>query len=321
MHGYELAMGKIDLHTIRGKKEMYYRLRGKKKSGFQFAVMTRFVLRLLILFAISQTARAGIIYGDGQHHIISTSVEEDIIVVGYARVNEPFRSTTVDIVHEGKIGGDVTVGSFGFVNVAGGSIQGNVGSIADGGGIYISSGAIQGSVEVTGVTSLHISSAHIGGNVYYGKSYDKFSITDSVIAGDVTTAAARSSISNTTIHGILRSVIAPKMVISDCSLYSGIEASSYSVFSLKQCGITGNITVNDHSVLIIRGNGFKVNGVDFVSGNLSPFYSGEVTGLSATGRLIDFDFTINDYAEIILIPEPSALILLGMGGLFLRKKI
>jgi len=291
-----------------------------KKNIVSFCFIAR-LTSLIFVVAISQIASADILYNDGGHYSISNYVEDNVGVTG--RFTEPFQSTTVDIINGGNINGNVTVGSGGIANLAGGSIQGDFISNADAGSINITSGSVLGSVEVIGITSLHISSAGIGGNVYYGMSTDFFSITDSTIGGDITTAAvnlSNVSLSNSTVNGVLRSVVAPKMLISECLLNSGIEASGLSVFSLFDSGIAGDVIASDFAAIYIRGDAFKVNGTDWDFGGLSSFGSGNVTGITSSGEMIDFDFNISDSAEIFLIPEPTTLMLFGLGGLLLQKR-
>jgi len=293
-----------------------------KKKSYTISSTAGLII-FVIIIGISQLAIAEIVYSDGAHYTISSYIDGNVTVTGCARVGEPLQNTAVDIINGGDINGNVTVGSLGIVNLTGGRIQGDLVSTADLGNIHIASGTVLGSVKVTGDTPLHISSADIDGNIYFGRSNDSFSITDSIIGGDITTAAvnfSNVSLSNTTVNGVLRSVVAPKMLISDCLLNSGIEASSFSAFSLFDSGIVGDVVASDFATIYIRGEGFKVNGIDYTFGSLSSFGFGNVTGLASSGQLIDFDFSINDNAEIFLIPEPATLIFLGIGCLFLGKK-
>ncbi len=288
--------------------------------------MKKIAVSIAILLTAACSVSAELIWADGQHHIVDTYIADSLGVSGYMKVDGTWYETTVDILDNGDIGGNVSVGSLGIVNLAGGLIQGNLNGNADAGNINVSGGTILGYVEVTGVTPLHISSADIGGNVYYGLSNDLFSITDSTIGGDIITAAVNSSdwrdilISNTVVNGMLKSVVAPKMTVSDSLLQTGIQASSFSYFSIVDSGITGDVIADASAIIRIEGENFEVDSIDFAYGGLSGFGSGHVTGFSNNGQLIDFDFSISDSAEIILVPEPTTLILYGLGGLVLRKR-
>ena len=62
------------------------------------------------------------------------------------------------------------------------------------------------------------------------------------------------------------------------------------------------------------------------SGSWGINYSGTITGTLADGTALDNPFTvynIGDFAgtaDIIVVPEPATLLLLSLGGLFLRKR-
>jgi hypothetical protein len=48
--------------------------------------------------------------------------------------------------------------------------------------------------------------------------------------------------------------------------------------------------------------------------------SGTLTGTLLSGEEIHFDFYLSNDAAILLVPEPTTLLLLGMGGLLIRKR-
>lgn len=95
------------------------------------------------------------------------------------------------------------------------------------------------------------------------------------------------------------------------------------VFGSAQVAYSGGsfdlgIIVGENGILTIEGTDFAVDGipVDFSKVNIS---SGHITGMLDSGDILDTDFSILDSAQIYLMPEPSALLLLAAGVIFMRR--
>jgi hypothetical protein len=89
------------------------------------------------------------------------------------------------------------------------------------------------------------------------------------------------------------------------------------------------LEVGEMAALTIYGSNFAIDGIPFVSGEITSIlggsYSSEpfrrLTGTLANGDIINNQFQIGDYASITLIPEPASLLLLVLGGILaIRKK-
>jgi hypothetical protein len=80
--------------------------------------------------------------------------------------------------------------------------------------------------------------------------------------------------------------------------------------------------------LIINGSNFAIDGTPFVSGQITSILGGDfsnepsrrLTGILANGDIINNQFLIGNTAEIVLVPEPATLLLLGFGMVMLRRK-
>lgn len=86
---------------------------------------------------------------------------------------------------------------------------------------------------------------------------------------------------------------------------------------------------SDYSQITFLGSDFNINGVPSGYGELKSILGGHwndepvrhLTGILASGELINNDFYIGGNAKIILaVPEPATLLLFGLGFVFLRKK-
>lgn len=94
-------------------------------------------------------------------------------------------------------------------------------------------------------------------------------------------------------------------------------------------GIIDNyIFLKDDSIIVLNGANFAIDGTPFVSGEITSILGGTLesephrwlTGTLANGDIINNQFKIGDTAKIVLIPEPCTMLLLGLGGMLIRKR-
>lgn len=85
----------------------------------------------------------------------------------------------------------------------------------------------------------------------------------------------------------------------------------------------GGSIKSDYSTIQIIGSNFAIGGVPVSFGSYfaADYPSGHLTGMLQDGTLLDHDFLIYDESRIVLsIPEPSSIILIGIGALSIFRK-
>ena len=112
-----------------------------------------------------------------------------------------------------------------------------------------------------------------------------------------------------------QSVISGGLITSDLNTFNDSEVFIYGGT------IEYGLNIQDNSQVTISGTNFAINGfpVDYGTYTASDYTSGILTGILANGGPINNDFGIANNASITLIPEPSTLLLLGLGAVVLRK--
>jgi len=77
------------------------------------------------------------------------------------------------------------------------------------------------------------------------------------------------------------------------------------------------------SLITFYGSDFAINGQPVALGEYASSYcshSGQVTGTLTDGSLLNTSFGLKGNADILFIPEPATVLLLGLGGFVLRRR-
>jgi len=119
----------------------------------------------------------------------------------------------------------------------------------------------------------------------------------------------------------------------DFAIISSIYGYEDSTINIYGGYIQNDLHLQDQSLIKIFGYDFAVDGQAVGYGEFSSIFGGlysdepsrHLTGtlLNGTfinGGAIDCDFYIGHDAKIILIPEPATVLLLGLGGLILKRR-
>lgn len=273
----------------------------------------------LLLSLVSPNVNADIWYEDGLTHNIAGTIIDSV----YVR-NDFFDNNTTVNIYEGAsiINGYVNVGDDSILNFSGGSID------------YRLIGYHNSQINMSGGT--------IGWRLW-ANDYCHINLTGGTIESEVRAFDfSEVEISGGTMWGLSTSgsgkIIFSGGTTSNCFLNDnskiifsgGINQGGSSVNGNSEIIFSGGLVGNSHSVsnssrMIFMGTDFAINGVSVGFGTFGTDgrdrISGHLTGTLANGDLLDTTIIISDNASMILVvPEPTTLLLFGMGGLLMRKR-
>jgi len=259
----------------------------------------------LVLFLCACPAIGTIYLNDGGIHDIDYKIEDSL----WVDYGTPGLYTTVNWLDGGKISDALCGYKNSRISISGGTVR-NLNSW-DSSQVDVSGGSIyaylvscdSSQVDIFGGSICELCSYHSSQVDISGGSISEFGSYDS----------SHVKISGGSISGEwLRSYDTSQVDISGGSI--GVDA----LFEL--C---------DESMVQIFGYDFAVDGQPVGYGELTSIHGGHpyneplrhLTGTLLSGEFIDKDFRIGHDAKIVLtIPEPATVLLLGLGGLALRKR-
>ena len=281
------------------------------------------VVVAIVCIAIPQ-ALALTEYNDGDTYDIATTINDEV----WVDYQSPGEQTTVNWLTGASIPHpyDLSVYEDGRLNIYDGSI-GHVLSVNDRSQVNVSGGSINDFVVVSDNSRINISGGAIAYE-FYAENSSQATISDGSI-GDylVATDSSYIDISGGSIDNYLRALESSQVTISGGSIgqYLWAEGSQVEVFG---GAVGGELRATWSPGIIIYGLDFAVDGQPIGYDELSSIFGTDyrdepfrhLTGTLASGELIDNDFRIGHNAQIILVPEPSTLLLLGLGAVILIRK-
>jgi hypothetical protein len=92
-----------------------------------------------------------------------------------------------------------------------------------------------------------------------------------------------------------------------------ITASGFSTIEISG-GTIGDIFADESSLIVINGLDFNY-GYGYITDT-----TGFLTGILSSGEMIETNFERYGDAQILIVPEPAALLLVGIGGVMIRRR-
>ena len=264
-------------------------------------MMQVMVMWFLISSCVVLAEDPPIVFDDGLSHTINSNIyQNDYIDVDMNVNNIP--GTNINIMDNSLVGG-----LYAYNNSS----------------IYMSGGQIDNNLAVRDDAFASFSNGHI---VWHIDVYDN---AEAVMSGGSLYGLRVHHNSNVTITG---GIIEDRISVKDnavVTLSGGLLQNGPSNTSLS---------VSTNALIYLDGTGFEIDGISLHNGDkLSDFgqlipnsiydyYTGRVTGILSDGSALNSDFMIFNtefllgIADIVIIPEPATLILIGLGSVIIRKK-
>jgi hypothetical protein len=196
------------------------------------------------------------------------------------------------------------------VNMSGGQVEANLYAL-DSSSVDIAGGAVHGFLETLGSNTVHISGGEIADLIPGVAS--TVDIVDGTIGSLVPWGSSTVDISGGSFSRQVCATSSSTVNISGGVFHDAVRASDSGTVNIVGGTIkeieSGSGFGLQNSVITVWGTSFN-----YPYGAI-PDSSGNLTGILASGDPIDAHFEIRSDASIVLVPEPSAAVLFGVGAL------
>ncbi len=265
---------------------------------------TTICVMAVVLCLAGSPVFGGIEFKDGGVHNIDYEITQAIGVDWQA----PGMFTTVNWLEGASAGMGLNAYENSRVNICGGSIAW-WSWIHDRSKVTMSGGSIGEELRAYDDSQVTVSGGSIGGQLlaYY---------------------SSQITVSGGSIGGDLHSYDSSRVTVSGGSIGKNLWADDSSQVTMCGGSIGGELRLETSGILTTLGSDFAVDGTPFGYGELTSITGGldrdeplrHLTGILASGDLLANDFRIGQSARIVLVPEPTTFLLLGLGGLMVSRR-
>jgi hypothetical protein len=276
-----------------------------------------------VLFLCAYPALGTIEFKDGLTHDINYEIDDTV----YVDYQTPARYTTINWLDGGRI--EQPYSLFGFedsrINVLGGYIDRlHVSSI-----VTVNNGSVN-YIAAADNSTLNVTGGKIKGISTYNTSTTI--ISNGLISNNIQTHnSSEVTISGGTINNYVHAYDNSIITISGGVTNNAIISHDSGIIDIMGGTINSSFQAYDGTIYLY-GSNFSVNSTALSFGDDLRDYgtlgsgglwlSGPITGILQDGSVLDTYFSVwaDSDAQIIIIPEPATVLLLGLGMLFLRKR-
>lgn len=264
------------------------------------------VVLVVVLCIGSSDVLATITYDFGGEYDIDFVINDRV----YVRNNASGEPTTVNLLLGGSVG-DLHVWDTSQINIYGGTV-GNYFYADDDSRVTMSSGMITGHFEAGYNSTIDITGGTIGD--FQSEGYSQSAISNASIGALLVNYRSIVTIDNVSVGQSVQAQHDTQLTI-----YSGVIGDDLLTKDNSQVTIFGGtfgdiFDLIEESVVTIHGSGFNYGYGEITNS------TGILTGTLANGDLINNRFYVHGNASIVLVPEPAALLLLGLGAVRLRSR-
>jgi hypothetical protein len=261
------------------------------------SILTLIMIPLIFDFGLTKI-EGTIIYDDGQIHDITWLLEDDVFVKD--SINE--ESTTLRLLPISAVNGSVEVFNSSEV--------------------FIEGGYIYHYLRAYDRSQVTMSDGYVGMQ-FFAENHSDVTLTGGLIDDHLSiNGSSILSISGGHIAGELTANNTSKVMITGGQLGTHLRAFADSEVEMSGGSMAERLYTYTSGTVTLHGTDFQINSEPVFYGIYSnaDYNSGILSGTLLSGDTFTTDFAIFDESRIILIPEPSTLLLLSLGVLMLRKR-
>ncbi len=295
---------------------------------------SRYLIVLSLLFYIFVTPiKADVTFNNGLYNPVDYTIDDNV---------EIRNITVVELLPNGRITGRARVEDSGELDISGGVVDRYVTSY-DSSQIYISSGTLKSYLSGYGSSYIEITGGQIvandEGNLQMGDTSELLfaggqvgSSSDVIVEHNAFATITGGTMDRLLLfdHGeveIRGGTVGHASWDNSALIHQQSSAHVYGGNLIGEIGLGANPYWPDESCqLFVYGTNFKINGSPveygtYINLNKPGYTDYYLTGTLLTGESINNHILLfDDSSFTLVVPEPTTLLLLGLGGILIRKR-